>query len=54
MLLEADVVQEWGEFLHKKGERFYDFDQIREEIESHTNELAGYNKVWCWVNTVKS
>ena len=24
---------EWGEFLHKKGERFYDFAKIRREIE---------------------
>ena len=24
--------REYGEFLHKKGEKFYDFDQIRQEI----------------------
>lgn len=25
--------QEWGEFLHKPKERFYDFNEIRAEIE---------------------
>ena len=24
---------EWAEFLHKKGERFYDFSKVRREIE---------------------
>jgi replication fork clamp-binding protein CrfC len=24
---------EWGEFLHRKGDRFYDFTKIRKEIE---------------------
>ena len=24
---------EWGEFLHRKGEKFYDFSKIRREIE---------------------
>jgi dynamin 1-like protein len=35
---------EWGEFLHKKGERFYDFSQIRKEIEEQTMRTAGYDK----------
>ena len=26
-------VKEWGEFLHKKGQKFYDFEAIKEEIE---------------------
>ena len=24
---------EWGEFLHRKGEKFFDFAKIRKEIE---------------------
>jgi hypothetical protein len=33
----GNVVQEgneWGEFLHRKGDRFYDFSKIRKEIEA--------------------
>ena len=33
--------QEWGEFLHQPGKRYYDFAQIREEISRDTNRLAG-------------
>ena len=36
--------QEWGEFLHKKGERFYDFSKIRREIEEQTMRIAGHDK----------
>ena len=36
--------KEWGEFLHKKGQKFADFDQIREEIEAQTNVLASDGK----------
>ena len=32
---------EWGEFLHKAGERFLSFDQIREEIDRETDRVAG-------------
>ena len=35
---------EWGEFLHKKGERFYDFYKIRREIEEQTMRIAGHEK----------
>ncbi|CCK71646.1 dynamin-related GTPase DNM1 KNAG_0H02320 [Huiozyma naganishii CBS 8797] len=35
---------EWGEFLHKPGEKFYDFDEIRREIENETFRIAGKNK----------
>jgi dynamin 1-like protein len=35
---------EWGEFLHKRGERFYDFSVIRREIEEQTMRIAGYDK----------
>lgn len=36
--------EEWGEFLHIPGQRFYDFSQIRHEIESETSRIAGNNK----------
>jgi dynamin 1-like protein len=35
---------EWGEFLHIPGRRFYDFAEIRREIESETSRIAGNNK----------
>jgi dynamin 1-like protein len=35
---------EYGEFLHKKGERFYDFSKIRQEIEDQTVRIAGIDK----------
>ncbi len=35
---------EWGEFLHKPNEMFYDFGQIREEIVRETDRLTGKNK----------
>lgn len=36
--------EEWGEFLHIPGQRFYDFNQIRREIEQETARIAGNNK----------
>ncbi|CAN1278521.1 Dynamin-related protein 3A [Linum perenne] len=36
--------EEWGEFLHRPGERFYDFAEIRREIETVTAKEAGDNK----------
>jgi dynamin 1-like protein len=35
---------EWGEFAHRSGERFFDFDEIREEIIRETARLAGKGK----------
>ena len=35
---------EWGEFLHKPGVKFHDFQEIRREIESETDAVAGKNK----------
>lgn len=35
---------EWGEFLHIPGKRFYNFDNIRQEIENETARIAGKNK----------
>eukprot|EP00123_Amoebidium_parasiticum_P012118 comp21132_c0_seq2/m.28575 comp21132_c0_seq2/g.28575 ORF comp21132_c0_seq2/g.28575 comp21132_c0_seq2/m.28575 type:complete len:709 (-) comp21132_c0_seq2:634-2760(-) len=36
-----DAPTEWGEFLHKPGEKFYDFDKIREEIVRDTDRETG-------------
>ena len=35
---------EWGEFLHAKGKKFTDFDEIRKEIEAETDRMTGSNK----------
>ncbi|CAO3633272.1 unnamed protein product [Mucor fragilis] len=35
---------EYGEFLHIKDKKFYEFSEIREEIERETSRLAGGNK----------
>lgn len=36
--------EEWGEFLHIPGKRFYDFNEIRREIQMETEREAGGNK----------
>jgi len=36
--------QEYGEFLHAKGQRFDSFDAIREEIEAETDRATGSNR----------
>lgn len=35
---------EWGEFLHIPNKRFYNFNDIRREIENETLRIAGQNK----------
>ncbi|CAG9765363.1 unnamed protein product [Ceutorhynchus assimilis] len=35
---------EYGEFLHCKGKKFVDFDEIRREIEAETDRITGSNK----------
>lgn len=35
---------EWGEFLHCKGKKFVDFNEIRLEIEAETDRMTGGNK----------
>lgn len=35
---------EWGEFLHRPGQKYYDFNQIRDEISRETDRLTGANK----------
>jgi hypothetical protein len=36
---------EWGEFLHKPNEMFWNFSDIRDEIVRETDRLTGKNKV---------
>ncbi|KAI8146532.1 Dynamin central region-domain-containing protein [Fennellomyces sp. T-0311] len=36
--------EEYGEFMHARDKRFFDFDEIRQEIERETSRLAGANK----------
>lgn len=36
--------EEWGEFLHKPGVKFYDFDKIRQEIVDDTDRKTGGTK----------
>uniref|UniRef100_W5MBY4 Dynamin-1 n=1 Tax=Lepisosteus oculatus TaxID=7918 RepID=W5MBY4_LEPOC len=35
---------EYAEFLHCKGKKFTDFDEVRQEIESETDRVTGINK----------
>ncbi|KAK4542271.1 vacuolar protein sorting-associated protein 1 [Oleoguttula mirabilis] len=35
--------EEWGEFLHIPGQKFYDFNKIREEIVKETDSKTGKN-----------
>lgn len=35
---------EFGEFLHCKGKKFTNFDEIRKEIEDETDRVTGSNK----------
>lgn len=37
-------ITEWAEFLHKPKKLIFDFDMVRDEIESRTNHLVGNNK----------
>ncbi|XP_056637155.1 dynamin-like [Diorhabda sublineata] len=35
---------EYAEFLHNKGKKFTDFDEVRKEIEAETDRITGNNK----------
>lgn len=37
-------IKEWGEFLHIPGKRFYNFSNVKHEIEKETSRVAGKNK----------
>ena len=36
--------KEWAEFLHKPGDKYYDFGKVREEIDQDTARVCGRNK----------
>ncbi|KAG0635107.1 Dynamin central region-domain-containing protein [Tuber brumale] len=40
----AANIDEWGEFLHIPGQKFYDFNKIREEIVKETDAKTGRNQ----------
>lgn len=44
LLVCFSVFPEYGEFLHCKGEKFIDFEEICKEIETETCRLTGSNK----------
>ena len=37
-------MREWAEVLHKPGKKFYDFDELRDEIARETDRLTGSNR----------
>ena len=41
---EKSNVDEWGEFLHIPGQKFHDFNKIREEIVRETDQKTGRNQ----------
>jgi hypothetical protein len=47
---------EWGEFLHLPGEKFYDFNNIRAEIVKDTEAKTGKNagkSIWAhWLQRI--
>ncbi|KAK0590037.1 hypothetical protein LWI29_021952 [Acer saccharum] len=43
-LLQTKTDEEYGEFLHLPGKRFYDFSEIRREIQAQTDKEAGENR----------
>jgi len=38
------LILEYAEFLHCKGKKFADFDEVRREIEADTDRITGSNK----------
>ena len=40
---EAKKTSEWGEFLHLPGQKFFDFDEIRNEISRETERVTAGN-----------
>ena len=41
---DASLTQEYGVFLHNDGKKYYDFNEIRKEIEAETDRSTGSNK----------
>ncbi|CAL5183250.1 unnamed protein product [Lathyrus oleraceus] len=44
LVRSSEPSDEYGEFLHLPGKRFYDFSDIRREIQAETDREAGENK----------
>lgn len=51
LLIKIDIIRavflsipEYAEFLHLKGKKFVDFDEVRKEIEAETDRVTGSNK----------
>ena len=44
MLTYNNYFSEYGEFLHKKGDKFMNFEAIRKEIDEDTDRVTGANK----------
>lgn len=44
IFLTLDETEEWGEFLHKPGQKFTDFNEIRNEIILETDAKTGGTK----------
>lgn len=42
--LVHNPTSEYGEFLHQRGRKYMDFDEIRREIEAETDRVTGSNK----------
>ncbi len=42
---DASAPDEWGEFLHLPGQKFFDFAEIEAEIVRETDRATGRNKV---------
>jgi GTPase SAR1 family protein len=40
----SEPLKEYGEFLHKKGYKFFDFEKMRTEIDEYTKKLAGSDR----------
>eukprot|EP01036_Dinobryon_divergens_P030737 gene30737-40027_t len=44
IVVDKSKGEEWGEFLHLPGQRFYDFAEINAEIARETDRVTGRNK----------
>ena len=42
--ISSPISVEFAEFLHQKGRKYTDFDEVRREIEAETDRLTGKNK----------
>lgn len=44
LFISTPLPPEYAEFLHCKGKKFTDFDEVRQEIEAETDRITGANK----------